>query len=426
MSDEFSGDCSYTYGFRQDGAVLVEQRGMHLSSKIVIRCLFICLSVTPEFAKCKAQCADEALQQQQTRVAAPEYSKQIELARQVATEIIQHEMRGNSGSAINNKVAHPPGISIAVAVDGKVVWAEGFGLADLEECVPVLPRTKFRIGSTSKPLTAVGAVLLYDQGRLDLDAPVQKYVPQFPDKRYVITTRELLGHLGGIRTYTREEESKPDCETYHSVSESLKRFKDDPLSVPPGTKWLYSTYGYVLASAVIEGASGQDFLTFMRDKVFLPTGMKDTVGDEPERIIPNRARGYSIRADGSYYNAPHEEVSYKWAGGGFLSSAEDLVRFGSALLHAGLLKQETLEMMFSPQKLGNGDKTNYGLGWSLHEPGERGTARRYEHSGGVSGSSSWLTIYPDQKVVVAWLQNSNDFRDWPVAKVAAPFFSNPK
>src|SRR5271166_3857041 len=123
-------------------------------------------------------------------------------------------------------------------------------------------------------VTAVGAAFLSDQGRLDLDAPVQKYVPQFPDKEYVITTRELLGHLGGIRTYTREEESKPLCEVYHSVSESLKRFKDDPLSVPPGTKWLYSTYGYVLASAVIEGASGQDFLTFMHDKVFLPTGMK--------------------------------------------------------------------------------------------------------------------------------------------------------
>jgi serine beta-lactamase-like protein LACTB, mitochondrial len=401
---------------------------MHLSSRIAVCCLFTCLAVNSKSAKCEAQCAEEALQtvQQQTSIADPKYSKQIELARQAATEIFQHEMRGNSSSAINNKVARPPGISIAVAVDGKVVWAEGFGLADLEQCAPVLPRTKFRIGSTSKPLTAVGAALLFDQGRLDLDAPVQKYVPQFPDKEYFITTRELLGHLGGIRTYTREEESRPDCEIYHSVSESLKRFKDDPLSVPPGTKWLYSTYGYVLASAVIEGASGQDFLTFMRDKVFLPTGMKDTTGDEPEKIIPNRARGYSIRADGSYYNAPHEEVSYKWAGGGFLSTAEDLVRFGSALLHVGLLKQGTLEMMFSPQKLKNGEKTHYGLGWSLHEPGDRRAERWYEHSGGVSGSSSWLIIYPDQKVVVAWLQNSNDFRDWPVAEIAAPFFSNPK
>ena len=393
-----------------------------------IYCLFACLSVASESAKCEAQCADEAVlrSNQQTSIADPKYSKQIELARQTATEIFEHEMRGNSGSAINSKVARPPGVSIAVAVDGKVVWAEGFGLADLEQCVPVMPRTKFIIGSTSKPLTAVGAALLFDQGRLDLDAPVQKYVPQFPDKGYVITTRELLGHLGGIRTYSPEEESRPDCEVYHSVSQSLKRFKDDPLSVPPGTKWRYSTYGYVLVSAVIEGASGQDFLTFVHDKVFLPMGMNNTMGDEPEKIIPNRARGYSVRADGSYYNAPHEEVSYKWAGGGFLSTAEDLVRFGSALLHAGFLRQETLEMMFSPQKLTNGEKTHYGLGWSLHEPGERSAERWHEHGGGVSGSSSSLIIYPEQRVVVAWLQNSNDFRDWPVAKVAASFFANQK
>lgn len=198
---------------------------MHRSSKSCIYCLFVYLSVTSEFAKCEAQCVEGALQhlQQQTSIVDPKYSKQIELARQAATEIFQHEMRGNSSSAINNKVDRPPGISIAVAVDGKVVWAEGFGLADLEQCVPVLPRTKFRIGSTSKPLTAVGAALLFDKGRLDLDAPVQKYVPQFPDKEYVITTPELLGHLGGIRTYTREEGSRPDCEIYHSVSESLNR-----------------------------------------------------------------------------------------------------------------------------------------------------------------------------------------------------------
>lgn len=349
-----------------------------------------------------------------------------QIGEQATIEIYSHQMLGNSGSAINNKVGRPPGISVAVAVDGKLVWAEGIGSADLEQCVPVLPKTKFRIGSTSKPLTAVGAALLFDQGRLDLDAAIQKYVPQFPDKGYVITTRQLLGHLGGIRTYTQEEESKPDCEIYHSVSESLKRFKDDPLSVPPGTKWLYSTYGYVLASAVIEGASGQDFLTFMHDRVFLPTGMNDTIGDEPEKIISNRARGYSIRADGSYYNAPHEEVSYKWAGGGFMSTAEDLVRFGSALLHAGFLRQETLEIIFAPQKLKNGEKTHYGLGWFLHEPGEHESEPWYEHSGGVSRSSSWLIIYPSQKVVIAWLQNSSDFRDWPLAKVAASFFSNPK
>ena len=314
-------------------------------------------------------------------------------------------------------------MSVAVAVDGNVVWAEGFGLADLEQCVPATPRTKFRIGSTSKPLTSAGAALLYDQKRLDLDAHIQRYVPSFPDKGYIITTRQLLGHLAGIRTYDAADGDKENQETYHSVAESLKRFKDDPLVAPPGTKWRYSSYGYVLASAAIEGASGQDFLGFMHDKLFVPLGMQNTVADEPDKVIPNRARWYNLRNDGSYRNSPYADLSYKWAAGGFLSTAEDLVRFGSALLKPGFLKHETLEMIFSCQKTSSGEKTKYGLGWEIHDAGEGEVERRFEHSGGATGSSSFLIIYPDQRVVIAWLLNSDDFRDWPVRTVAAPFFA---
>lgn len=402
----------------------IEKRAMRLLKKVLFLGWLICFAVRAE----AAQCPDAAVQQsqRQTVVVAPEYSKQIKLARQAALEIYDHEMLGNSGSAINNRPGKPPGMSVAVAVDGKLVWAEGFGLADLEQCVPASPKTKFRIGSTSKPLTSAGAALLYDQGRLDFDVPIQRYVPGFPDKGYVITIRELLGHLGGIRDYTPEENSKLDRDVYHSVSEALKRFKDDPMSAPPGTKWLYSTYGYVLASAAMEKAAGKDFLSFMHDDVFLPMGMQDTMADEKERIIPNRACWYSIRADGSYYNTPYEDLSYKWAGGGFLSTAEDLVRFGSALLSSKFLKKDTLAMIFSPQRTNAGEKTKYGLGWFLHEAKGRGSDRWFEHSGGVAGSSSWLVIYPDQNVVIAWLQNSNDFRDWPISKVAAPFFAEHK
>jgi serine beta-lactamase-like protein LACTB, mitochondrial len=382
-----------------------------------------------------AECSDVAVQQsqQQTVVAAPEYSTQIRIARQAALEIYEHGMLGNSGSAINNKSGRPPGMSVAVAVDSKLVWAEGFGLADLEQCVAASPKTKFRIGSTSKPLTSAAAALLFDQGRLDLDAPVQRYVPSFPDKGYVITTRQLLGHLAGIRGYNAADGEKENQQPFASVADSLKRFKDDPLVAEPGTKWVYSTYGYTLASAVIEGASGQDFLTFVHEKVFMPLGMQDTVADENTKIIPNRARWYSVRGDGSYENSPYADLSYKWAGGGFLSTAEDLVRFGSALLGPGLLKQDTLSMIFTPQQTSTGGKTKmkYGLGWEVHEPGDpdpggHGTVRRFEHGGGATGSSSLLIIYPDQKVVIAWLQNSEDFRDWPAFKVAAPFFANGK
>jgi serine beta-lactamase-like protein LACTB len=383
-----------------------------------------CLAVASTTKIGIAQCTDTAIQQaqEQTVVAAPDYSKQILLARQAALEIYDHGFVGNSGSAINNKVGRPPGMSVAVAVHGKLVWAEGFGLADLEQCVPVSPQTKFRIGSTSKPLTSAGAALLYEQKRLDLDAPIQRYVPSFPEKGHIITTRQLLGHLAGIRSYNAADGDKENQDTYHSVKESLKRFKDDPLVDPPGAKWRYSSYGYVLASAAIEGAAGQDFLSFMRDKLFLPLGMQNTVADENDKVIPNRARWYNLRSDGSYRNSPYADLSYKWAAGGFLSTAEDLVRFGSALLEPGFLKQETLEMIFSPQKTTSGEKTKYGLGWEIHDAGDGEPVRRFEHSGGATGSSSFLIIYPDQKVVIAWLLNSDDFRDWPLRNVAAPFF----
>ena len=402
--------------------------GCILKRRIQFLIWLVCLALPSTTALVAAQCSESAIQQtqKQTVVAGQEYSKQILLARRAALEIYDHRFLGNSGSAINNKIGRPPGMSIAVAVDGKLVWAEGFGLADLEQCVPTTPKTKFRIGSTSKPLTSAGAALLYDQKRLDLDAPIQRYVPSFPDKGNPITTRQLLGQLGGIRDYNAQESRKLDRDVYHSVAESLKRFKDDPLAAPPGTKWLYSTYGYVLASAAIEGASGQEFLSFMHDKVFLPLGMQDTLADESDKIILNRARWYTVVADGSYRNTPYEDLSYKWGGGGFLSTAEDLVRFGSALVKPGFLKQNTLAMIFSRQETTAGKTTKYGLGWFIHDVGADGTERQFEHSGGVAGSSSWLVIYPDRGVVIAWLQNSNDFGDWPILDVAAPFFSTRK
>jgi CubicO group peptidase (beta-lactamase class C family) len=160
--------------------------------------------------------------------------------------------------------------------------------------------------------------------RLDLDAPIRRYVPDFPEKGRVITTRQLLGHLGGLRDYSAAESGQLDRDVYHSVAESLKRFKDDPLAATPGTKWVYSPYGYVLVSAAIEGATGKNFLSFMHDSVFLRLGMHDTTADESDRIIPNRARWYTVAADGSYRNTPYEDLSYKWAAGGFLSTARTL------------------------------------------------------------------------------------------------------
>jgi serine beta-lactamase-like protein LACTB, mitochondrial len=297
-----------------------------------------------------------------------------------------------------------PGLAIAVAVDGKLVYSEAFGYADLEERVPAWPTTKFRIGSISKPLTAVALMQLVEAGKIDLDAPVQKYVPSFPDKGAVITVRMLAGHLGGIRHYQGNEFDIQ--KHYPNVLESLKIFENDPLVAPPGTKFSYSSYGFNLLSAVIESAAGEEFLTYMQQRVFAPLGLVHTTADQNSQIIEQRSRFYDIPKGGTLENAEYVDNSYKWAGGGLLSTAEDLVRFGSALLQPGILKADSLKTMFTPQKTNSGALTHYGVGWSVH-PSKSGKST-YEHSGGSVGGTSQLILYPETHIVIALVTNLSE------------------
>src|SRR5215470_16756994 len=175
-----------------------------------------------------------------------------------------------------------PGFNIAVAIDGKIVYSEGFGYADLEQRVPAWQITKFRIGSVSKPLTSASLMKLVEQGKIDLDAPIQKYVPSFPDKGALITPRMLAGHLGGIRHY--KEGEVDNQKHYDNVVDGLERFRDDSLVVPPGTKFSYSSYGYNLLSAAIEAAAGKPFLVFEEEQVFNALGLLNTAADQPAEI----------------------------------------------------------------------------------------------------------------------------------------------
>jgi serine beta-lactamase-like protein LACTB, mitochondrial len=307
-----------------------------------------------------------------------------------------------------------PGFSVTVAVDGKVVYSEGFGYADLEQRVPAWPTTKFRIGSVSKPLTAAALLRLVEQGKLDLDAPIQKYVPSFPDKGAVITPRMLAGHLAGIRHYKGDEFLI--ARHYDNVAAGLAIFQDDPLVSPPGTKFNYSSYGFNLLSAAIEKACAEDFLSCMRDLVFTPLGLRATIADQPSELIEQRARFYTHWKDKALQNAPYVDNSYKWAGGGFLSSSEDLVRFGNALLAPGYLKKESLALLFTSQKTRSGEETGYGMGWSIQK--SKSGKRIFEHSGGSAGGSSQLTLYPDEHLVIAMVCNYEaDGNSWKFEEV---------
>lgn len=294
-----------------------------------------------------------------------------------------------------------PGLSIAVSVNDKIVWSEGFGLADLESSAPVSSQTRFRIGSVSKLFTASAVAKLYEQGLIDLDAPVQKYVPAFPAKEYVITARELLGHLAGIRHYKREE--LVNQQHYNSVSDALKIFQSDSLLHQPTSKYFYSSYGFVLLSRIVESASKQDFPTFLQNQIFNPLKMNGTSIDDNKQITKQRSRFYSRSSDGQISNEIYADYSDRLAAGGFISTAEDLVSFSSASLSDGLFKSETRNLIFTPQKMLDGKDTIVGFGWRI---GKDAKGRKiYYHGGASVGGRAILVVYPDSKVIVAILCN---------------------
>ncbi|MXZ70361.1 MAG: beta-lactamase family protein [Acidobacteria bacterium] len=294
-----------------------------------------------------------------------------------------------------------PGIAIAVSVNGETIWSEGFGYANLEHRVPMLPSVKFRVGSISKSMTAAAVAKLVEEGRLDVDLPIQQYVPSFPEKAYPITTRQLGGHLGGIRHYEGDENFIRD--PYPTVLDGLTIFADDPLLHEPGTRYSYTSHGFNLISAVVEGAAKQPFLDMMRESVFRPLGMRDTVADFVTPIIPGRTSYYVRDAEGHVVNAPFVNNSYKWAGGGFLSTTEDVLTFANAHLDDKFLSEESRKLLFTEQRTRDGEGVGYGFGWFVRT---RDDGRRLlSHSGGSVGGTSLMVMEPSTRVVVVGLIN---------------------
>jgi CubicO group peptidase (beta-lactamase class C family) len=300
-----------------------------------------------------------------------------------------------------------PGISVAIVKNNRVILRRGYGLADLENQVPATADTVYRIASAAKSLTAVAAMQLAEKGKLDLDAPVQKYAPSFPAKAFRITTRQVLAHLSGIRNYKSGEGERTN--RYESLTDALTIFKDDPLEHEPGTKYTYSTFGYTLLGVVIEGASGMSYAEYLRERVLKPAGMSHTQVDDLYEIIPNRARGYSPKVygqfNGDWRNASLMDSSYKIPGGGLVSTAEDLARFTIAVQNAVLIKPETFEQMSKSQKTRDGRETGYGYGWYVDRREGREPDGSVWHGGVQPGFTSDLWILPSKHIAVVILTN---------------------
>lgn len=293
-----------------------------------------------------------------------------------------------------------PGLSIAVVKSRALVWSNGYGMADLENFVPAKPITVYRLASVSKPITAVAVMQLVERGRIELDAPIRRYVAEFPDKPWLVTVRQLLCHQGGVRNWTEEE--FVSTRHYASLSDAISFFKDDPLVHEPGTHVTYSSLGYTLLGRAVERASGQGFMEYLRVNLLDPAGMEWTRADDVLAIIPNRARGYRLTGGGALLNSPLSDTSNRIPGGGLVGTAEDVGRLAAAVMSGSLLGAETLKLMMAPQPVRDGRATGFGLGFLVSR---RSGEREVYHTGGQARVSTLLYMRPDRGLAVVLLTN---------------------
>jgi CubicO group peptidase (beta-lactamase class C family) len=320
-----------------------------------------------------------------------------------------------------------PGFSVAVGIaadgsSGEIVWAEGFGWADLVNKTPVKPDTRFRIGTASTALTSAAVGLLLEKGRLKLDDEIQTYVPEFPKKQWPVTLRQLMGHTAGLRNDGGDEGPLMEAHCKRPI-DALQYFSDKPLLSEPGTKYHYSSYGWILLSAAIEAAAGEPFLTFMENQVFEPLGMNETKADSVAAPAAGRASSYFPRfaADPKYGLDPMREIDYSCYSGSsaFVSTASDLVRFAMAVNGhrsqssgaqvGAFLQPATVQLLQTSQRLPSGEETGYGLGWDL-ESVQFGGAQTTTvgHDGdSLGGMVASLVTFPKHGIVVAVLSNSS-------------------
>jgi serine beta-lactamase-like protein LACTB len=352
-----------------------------------------------------------------------------------------------------------PGLSVAVGIDGVLLWVEGFGFADLKTSAPVRPDHRFRIGTASTALTSAAAGLLLESGRLKLDDEIQTYVPAFPKKQWPVTLRELMGHTAGVipdggdggQLFTKH------CER---PVEALQYFAENALMFKPGTQYRYSSYGWILVSLAVEAVAKQAFLTFMREQIFDPLGMRhtipdpaavetdddfplvnlirelifdpraarDTTPDSTKKPVEDRVTPYFTRfaSDPKYGLHQMRPLDYSCYAGAsvFVSTPSDLVRFGMAMKGRKLLQPATVEMLQTSQRLDSGEETGYGLGWYLKTVALAGKPTRViGHDGdSLGGMVASLMTFPEYGIVVAVTSNISYAGTFSLAvKIAGAF-----
>ena len=354
-----------------------------------------------------------------------------------ARSLVRTEMAGQGA----------PGVSAAVGFGGEIVWAEGFGWADVESGTPVTPNVRFRIGTASRALTSAAVGVLLEQGRLTLDDEIQTYVPDFPKKQWPVTLRQLMADMGGVGSDDGDDAPllRERCE---QPAEALPSFADNPLLFQPGTRHRQSNYGWIVVSAAVEAASKRPYLDFMGEKIFRPLGMDNTGAESaseenPERIgepaedapiltlirqvvleplglggvkVKEAREPATIYAPGFGYDPliqygmhviPTRNLSCYAGSMALFATPSDLVRFGLAIHGGALLQARTVEALQTSQLLASGETTGHGLGWSIESAAPAGEPMR---AAGLDGELSGrrvasLKIYREAGIVVAVASN---------------------
>jgi CubicO group peptidase (beta-lactamase class C family) len=313
-----------------------------------------------------------------------------------------------------------PGIQVAVFVEDTLVWSEAFSFKDIKNQKLVDNQTRFRIASVSKPMTSVALAKMMQDSMIDIDQNIDQYLENIPVPWQNITPRQLATSTSGIRHYTSED-AVYNTTDYPDVVSALEKFKNDPLLFEPGTDYHYSSYGWVLLSAVMESAAKQSFFEIMQ-KTWSELGMQQTNFDFPDNNLDNTSSFYIHDKKQGRVIAPSENRSFMYAGGGYLSTAEDLVKMGKALFKNSYLTEEITRELFQPQVIINGESSHYGLGWEVGES-RLNTPIAY-HSGSMNTTRSHLILYPEEHVIFAYLANTGDsifFNDREAQNIAELF-----
>jgi CubicO group peptidase (beta-lactamase class C family) len=315
--------------------------------------------------------------------------------------VLSQKYKKDANEILNSSFNNGPGCAALISVNGNTEYAYCTGKANIELDVPIKLEHKFRIGSMTKQFTAIGIMILQEQGKLNVNDSIQKYIPDFPVKNHTITIEHLLTHTSGIKSYTIPEIMDENfMRIYHHPDSLVKSFSEYPLEFVPGSKFSYSNSGYHLLGLIIEKASGKSYSSFIKKEIFEKAGMKDSRTDSNKAIIKNRISGYDPFI--GPVNAQYIDMSIPYSAGNIISTVSDINLWYQALFNYEIVGKQTLNKVHTPYELSDGTMSNYAYGWGLDTIQGQPVIR---HNGGIPGFLSNGIYFTEQKLLTVVLSN---------------------